>query len=485
MNTTALARWPLFTISTLAFAVGCQATAPGGSGGGSDVGDEATSAPEVETGDCSDGDSQFSSLQVVATDVATVPAVTWTSDTELAAFVRFVGADGVEHETPLGDLATDGRVTLRGLHSKEDYTAVVVTDIGGERYCSSPLTGQTDSLSSALPVLLMDGDAIDDYTTTPMFTLEGSQVTVIDGQGELIFHVTSESQVWRSRFAHDGDALLINNHPTSVDSLGSIHRVEWDGTTTKVVEAIGLHSDFVELPNGNIAGLVWEVRDFIDTDGSVRTIMGDQLVEYDQAGVPTVLWNVFDHFTPDLTIDWPIGTGALSMNAEDWSHANGLSYDEARGVYYVSVPGVQSVVAVSRELHGQLWSVGYSDADIPTTSRDTILNPHSVYRTAEDEIVVFNRNSPDGGCSAAQYIDIDWDTSTASAKSEYSGDQCLTVTYLGEAQPTADGGMLMVWTTAGQLERLDSDGERIWGVSGQLGAAFGFSHVAASLYPQE
>jgi Arylsulfotransferase (ASST) len=485
MHTTPLARWPLLSLSTLVLAVGCQASATGAETGEAAGADDVVSAPEVGTSDCSAGDSQFTSLEIVPTNVATVPAVTWSSTEAMSVFVRFVGADGIERETNVSPSSTEGTVTLRGLHSKEDYSAIVVTDIDGERYCSSPMTGQTDALSSSLPVLSMDGDEIGDYTTTPMFTLDGSQVTVMDGLGEVVFHWESTVQVWRSRFTADGDALLVNNHPTGVGQPGAIRRVEWDGTITTIVEAIDLHTDFVELPNGHVAGLVWEARDFIDSDGEVRSMLGDKLVEYDTNGEPTVLWNVFDHFTPNLDIDWPIGEGAVSKESEDWSHANGLSYDAERDVYYVSLPGVQSVVAVDRQSQQQIWSVGYTNTDIATNSPETILNPHSVYRTDDDEIVVFNRNNPSGGCSAAQYIGLDLEANTATERTEYSGDQCLTVTYLGEAQPTSDGGMLMVWTTAGKLERLDSEGARTWGVSGQLGAAFGFSHVAADLYPQD
>jgi hypothetical protein len=482
MTHNALSSVRLLSLLPIAVAVACQS--PGGASPGTAVDPGVDEPTAVDTADCEDGAHLFTSLASSTTAVPTVPAVSWSTSVEAVAWVRFVGEDGVERETPLPEAKDEGRVTLRGLHSGEEWSAVVVLETDEGTYCSSPLEGQNGSLSSSLPVLSLSGEPlVDEWTTTPMFTLDGSHVTVIDGAGELVFAWKAEDQVWRSRFAQNGAGLVINQHAAGIWADGSILRLGWDGSVSTAVSHPGLHTDFVELSDGTLAGLVWDVRTFVDAEGDTRTILGDQLVEFSPSGEATVLWNVFDHFTPDLSIDWPIGIGALDDEAEDWSHANGLSYDEDSGEYYVSVPGIQSIVAVSRAARDQIWAVGYDYGNIETDARETILNPHSVYRTGDDQFLIFNRNSFDGGCSEASTIEIDFSQSKARTHSTYDGSQCLNVTYLGEAQPTDDDGMLLVWTTAGILERLDSEQASTWSVSAQLGAAFGFSHVTGSLYP--
>ena len=104
-------------------------------------------------------------------------------------------------------------------------------------------------------------------------------------------------------------------------------------------------------------------------------------------------------------------------------------------------------------------------------------------RVQGDEYLVFNRGDLGVGCSNATSFTIDEGNGTVTGGAVYSGQECTSVTYLGQADPLPEGGMFVVWTTAGRIERVDADQELTWALTSQLGAAFGFSAPMATLYP--
>src|SRR6185503_3352340 len=53
---------------------------------------------------------------------------------------------------------------------------------------------------------------------------------------------------------------------------------------------------------------------------------------------------------------------------------------------------------------------------------------------------------------------------------------------LGEPIRLADGGVFVNWSTAGQMERVDSSGASLWKLNSGAGFAFGFQTLAADLY---
>jgi Arylsulfotransferase (ASST) len=455
---------------------------------GGDVGGSAYPGAGADSGvfadACTVDDSLFVGLSVAETTIPTVPSVTWSTDVAGTGWLVFEGEDGELAESAAVGPTTTHALTVRGLHAKEEATirAYVETDSGVS--CSESFTWTADSLPASLPSLGIEGEAVDDYTAIPLFTEEGNSIAVVDGEGEYVWHQENHDlNAWRVRQALDGDGFLFNLHPSGLNELGAIYRVDWNGTRTELASDVGLHTDFVELSDGTVAGLTWDVRDVVETDGTRRTLVGDSITEYPKDGLPRVVWSVWDDFVPDLSIDWPVGDGSVAADAEDWSHVNSISFDEERNQYLVTVTSIQGVVAVDRTSGDLVWSASASEGTLSGGSGELMRNPHSVSRVDGDEYVVFNRGNLGVDCSNATRFTVDEANETLTGGDVYAGQDCTSVTYLGQAAPLSDGGMFVVWTTAGRIDRIDADQELKWALTSQLGAAFGFSTPMASLYP--
>jgi hypothetical protein len=433
---------------------------------------------------CQDSaDDAFETAEIAAGRVPTVPVVTWTSAEAGEAYVRFSGENGEILRTPLSDATTEGRVTLRGVRGGEEVLAVVVRLEGEEERCSPVLELVTDELPSSLPTLSFEGERDDGFIAMPLFTESTFAITVVDGEGQIVFYMERPMPVWRARFSRDGDAILFNESATEWDQQGFIYRVDWEGAVETLISLPNMHTDFDELPDGSMVVLDWAMRDYVDGEGDVRSIVGDRALRIAPDGSMTPLWNVFDHFTPDLSQSWP--TGTPHPTAEEWSHTNQITYDDERDEIYLSVQAIQAVVGLDGSDGEQLWSVSAEDASILTDQGDTILNPHSIYHWRDDQYLVFNRNALDGSCSEVTALEFTAEDSHATTLWEYTGDDCYAVYYLGEARPLPDDDILVTWTTSGRVERITPEQENVWSLTSSLGGAFGFSDWSDDLYPAD
>jgi hypothetical protein len=432
----------------------------------------------VDSGElaCTEDDGRFLDLRLAETDVPTVATVRFETDGEGDGSVQWVDEEGGEHRSAGSAGATEHRFDLVGVRSSEQIEWRARLEQDGALYCSSPRSWQAGALSSRLPVLSLTGEPVERALALPLFTEQGSVLTVVDGHGRFVWAMDSVEQIWRAHFRPDGGGLYFNRQAAEPGVMGGLSKVDWDGTTTEIVSMEGMHADFVALPDGGFAALGFDVRQFVDDRGQTRTILGDTIIEVDANGEGGVIWSVFDAFTPDLDTDYPTLTDGVT---EDWSHLNELSYDEENGHYLIPMGVIHGVLVVDRASATLEMSISGLADDVRTERVDTILNPHSVYRTEDDLYVIFNRRGFTDDCSEVIWLRVEGDQALTEAT--YTGTECRTVTYLGEARPIVDGGTLITWTTAGISERIDAAREPYWTLSASLGAAFGYSDSTETL----
>ena len=464
-------RWGVML--ALVFLAACGTDKAGDSFGGDDGGDSGDIA------DCVVNDSLFAGMSVVEGGVPTVAVVEFTTAEASVTSVSWVDSYGDVHETADDAAATSHHFVLVGIQSAADIMLQAVADDGGVRSCSTPVGWTAGALGADLPVLTLTGDPIAQFTTSPLFTEDGNVLTVIDGHGAFVWTYAVPDQAWHTYFREDGTGLYFNRQAPTPNDIGAIATIDWEGNTTTLATWLGLHSDFVVLPEGGFAALVYDVRTMVAPNGAERVMVGDGIVEFDEKGVGRVIWSVFDSFVPNYDTAWPTVPGT---SMEDWSHLNGLTYDEERAMFYIPMGAINGVIAVDRVDGSLAFSVSGEVGDIWLDEASTILNPHSVARVDGDSYVVFNRRAPTDDCSEVIWFDIDFSAGAATVSDSYSGTDCRTVTYLGQASPMADDGTLVVWTTSGILERIDAKGTPFWTVSSSIGGAFGYSDVTDNLY---
>jgi hypothetical protein len=155
-------------------------------------------------------------------------------------------------------------------------------------------------------------------------------VTIINPEEEVVWYHTDNRELdfYRARLSTDGESLLYNAASVSGDPADNseLVRVSLDGSVSSSIAIPLLVHDFVEHPDGTLAAIVVEYRDF---DGT--SLRGDKNVEVDDDGGVATVWSAWDCFDPAQEEGDNIEHGWAFANALDYgpmpqlaSPANGL-----------------------------------------------------------------------------------------------------------------------------------------------------------------
>ncbi|MDP2312028.1 MAG: aryl-sulfate sulfotransferase [Pseudomonadota bacterium] len=427
-------------------------------------------------------------VEDLTAELATMPTVVWarwhtTEPTRATVTATFEEGAVVVEEA---ELATDHAVLLAGLPALTDVTVAVRLDVPDMLPTEATIT--TGALPSWVPDVKYRAEVPEastgGYTITPLIDLENGGIVVFDSLGRPVWaqarvdlDVGSVGFITRARLSLDGNAIVYNGMAEGVDATGAIVRLPLDGSAATVLPVTGIHTDFVELPTGGYAALGWDVREL---DG--RTIVGETILEVGLDGATHVIWSVFDDYTPDLSVSWPHWYPG-DLDAEDWSHVNGISYDAGTDDYYVTMTWNDGVARIDRGTGDLVWTLTDEGGDFARVGDGRLVNsPHSV-QPVDGGVLVFNRGDPGdpASCSEATTIALDAELGTAERVDGYTSEVCLLVTFLGSAHRLPNGNQLVTFTTAGQIDEVTPEGELAWRVNSTLGAGFGFSERAVTL----
>ncbi|HJN73127.1 MAG TPA: aryl-sulfate sulfotransferase [Myxococcota bacterium] len=429
------------------------------------------------------------------TTMPTVLDVRW--DEPIEASVVFKDLDsGRVMITPTTDT---GWMLLLGLRQNTDVEYRVVMDQDGEVVCSEPREAHTGGLPSSLPALSVSIQDAESYTdgwvAVAVYTENGHYAAIIDREGEYVWAVGPpfvRDQISRAVLSKDRKHVLLNRWASSSEEIGAIVQVPIDGRETTETMAKGIHTDFLEMDDGGFAAIGWEVRDFEEDEGT-RHILGNTLVELNGVDEPEVVFDMFDHFDPDLDNIYP--PSDYEEDVEDWSHLNGLSYDEDSSDYFISLFGLDAVARIDGATGAPEWVLSDFHGDFTIEDDETLIHSsHSVEYLGDDRLLVFNRSavSPlraeieqaSTGCSEAVEIQLDLETGSASRVWSYATEECMPVIFLGQATRLDDGNTLVLWSSAGQMDEVTPDGESVWRVNTRVGGAIGFGGFVDSFYAE-
>lgn len=440
--------------------------------------------------DCFDDRGRIKDLSVELTANPTVIRVSWTTVEAFPTFIQYTTEEQGSFDTPIVESTTTNEPheeLLRGLRPQTEFQIQPMVVDEGVYYCPPSQSIETGPLPPELPTLERargEGTQTSGFTAMPIITTDDIFLTVMDSEGEVVWtQAVADWEIWRVQLALDHSGLLFNRQAHGPPEEGYIYKIDWEGTIEPVVTHYGLHSDFLELPDGQgYAFLDAELREF-DHKGKLRTIMADRLIESDADGNETVVWDAFDSLTLDLDQVWPHLNYDWADGVEEWTHANGISYDADLDAYFISITELQAVARVNRN-GDPGWVFSESVGDLSPGSEDTaVLWPHSVYAEGPDQVVVFNRQEYlNSGCSTVERYSVDQESRTFTRIDGYQTDDCLSIYFLGEARPVGEGALQVVWTTSGRVQQLDADLKTAWTLQSNLGAGIGYSSFVEDLY---
>lgn len=425
---------------------------------------------------CGDSAEPIRPTQVeaeVSEEVATVVTVRWTTERPTIGYVEYGPTEDFGEETPIEvDPSRRHSVNLLGLRSDTEYHYRVVIWDGDQAGASGLRSVRTRNLPGGVPRLDVEGDGHDQYTIVPILGAT-TAVTILDPEGEIVWYHTDDRDLdfYRARLSLDRTSILYNAASISGDPSedSELVRVSLDGKDQSSIPVPLLAHDFVEHADGTLGAIAVEYRDFEGT-----MLRGDKIVEIDPDGEQTTIWTSWDCFDPAESPGDDIDNG--------WTFANALDYDPGEDAYTLGMRNFSSITKIDRQTGECEWVLGLTASTIdfaPGSAR--FLHQHQFELKGTRLLVMDNDGSP-GNVSRVIEYDIDFDAAVATEIQTYVSDPPIYTFVLGE--PMRLGTDLFVnWGAAGQMERVNEDGEVTWKLNSQAGAAFGFHTLQKSLYP--
>lgn len=297
--------------------------------------------------------------------------------------------------------------------------------------------------------------------------LMGSDYTLfsIDRQGRYRWHHTETSP----------DVALIDVHPTAsgvlhnrfdehrLRDIGEIRTLDWEGTVTDTRQTPQAHHVFAPLPDGGLAFLATEVREWRDPEtGEQEAVVGDVLWERTPDGQLREVFNLWEHEEPVRHDRWD---NDFYPQGSDWSHGNGLSYSADRGSFLVSFGHLDLIYEIDRTTGAPLLRI---DPEQWQTLGSRLDFPHSPTWSGPDRLMVFSYGDGEGGA-----IEYRVDAEASVLEEVWSWiEPGPAEAFLGQAQRLSDDSVLISFGSEGRAVEIIND-EVAWELETPLGIWLG------------
>ncbi len=421
------------------------------------------------------------------TRLATMPTmlkVSWESSRPCTSRVKFGTSAAHDLSTPQTSTpATKHQATLIGLPASSDvFVEAVATPADGAPSASIKGKARTGAQPSTLPVLKFSSKdpskVAGGYTLILVLFAKSTWITIVDIKGRFVWWKKANLRVLSAHLSIDRKAVVLLKRAYSTTVGGLVERIPLDGSASSEVKATGGHTEFVEIADGKYAVLGWDIRKYGN-----RKILGNTIMEV-SAGAPIkVAWNIFDHIKPNLNMTFNNGIYGADPTVEDWSHVNGIHYDQKSNSYYVTTgPALNMAIRYERGKSKIRWSLGANGTIKAGDGSKPVSSPHSIQNLdSPNKVLLFNRDVP-GGCSYVSEVAVDETNKKATTTWSHKSKAGYQVYFLGDAERLHNGNTLINWTTSGHIEEVTKSGEVVWSVLTMSGDGFGFTERVRSLY---
>jgi hypothetical protein len=213
-------------------------------------------------------------------------------------------------------------------------------------------------------------------------------IVILDPEGQVVWYYLGDSRFAGVKQLANGNILAnrADSTTTELDLQGNILR-QWypakapprkDGVlagsrradAVAIEGAEALHHQPFQLPNGNFLTYAAESQRIpnyytSETDAGAprkeQLVIGDRILEFDSRGRVVWSWSTFDHLDPfrigyELTASYWQTRGF--PEALDWTHANGLSYDDKNGLVIASFRHQDATIAIEHKSGKIRWILG-------------------------------------------------------------------------------------------------------------------------------
>lgn len=411
--------------------------------------------------------------------IATTLSVSWRGEPGEEAWVDY-GVGELTHRAPARFADGQYFATLVGFPALAEVSYRPGRRIGDEDVFGDVSTEVVGLPPAGLPTFApLAGDwtgANDELILTTTIGQEGGNVILLNTDGEVVWYVS-----FPSRFApvhaepvRDGDGILYNFVVREDDAEAGLCQVEVSGAERFCVTVPNSHHSFAQLPGERYAMLVADSRRVGDT-----LVEGDSLLEVDSSGERGVLYSAWDHLLWD-----PEAQPAMDGFVE-WTHANGVFYDEADDTLLVSMRNLSAVSQVDLQTSEVLAVYGGTDGwGFPLPS-DTFIYAHGPAFTADGDLLIFdNQDVRERAPSRVMRYRRNAEQQRLEPNYTFYPDDGRSVSVLGSVYELDDGDLITSWGSSGEILRLSPDAELVWGLGSSVGFILGAAQVMPPIHPR-
>jgi hypothetical protein len=359
-------------------------------------------------------------------------------------------------------------------------------EAGGAEICHG--AGRTEGLPSGLPDLTVTVDQPELQDPDARWIIAASigdatPILIFDRQANVVWYRETEAgmQPVETQLLPDGTGFWQNSFADdrTVDA-GMLRRVGWDGETVEEFETPLAHHVFTLLPDGTLAWLVIDVREWTDTEtGATESVVGDAIVERSPDGTIETVFSVWDALDVTKNNRWLVD---FYPQGRDWTHGNALHWDESADSWWLSLGHEQNVLVVPRDTTevSEVYGTGEglkTDATVVPVAEGSLMFEfqHDVHRLPDGNVLMFATHPEEKWSGAIEYAVQDgaltqvWDFGL----SERSGYSAL----LGQATRLGNGNTLINYGGTGLLREVTPDGTVVWELQTAAGTWFGQVHA--------
>jgi hypothetical protein len=260
-----------------------------------------------------------------------------------------------------------------------------------------------------------------------------------DPESSLVSAAWTEEGMWTLQEAR-------NDSKTTQVVLQSL-----DGGVLEVYEAADAHHHLTPMPNGGVAWLEADARDIYP----YGLVYGDRVVVAAPGESPVEAFNTWDLLgEPSESETW---ASNWYLDGFDWTHANGITYNEVKNSFLLSLAGQSMVLALDADDATILWTI---EGQSLSPAEAGFVLQHSPTWTADDTVMLFVNEGVSSIGSYAAEFQVGGSNATEIWN---SGRDTLMATHaLGRASRLPGGNTLINYGLSGLLQEVDEDGGSLW-----------------------
>jgi len=206
-------------------------------------------------------------------------------------------------------------------------------------------------------------------------------IIALNEDGEVVWYYRSPQRIAGIQSMPDGRILmtLADQRTRIIDVLGNVQREYVAGLSPLRDPASGaipidgiqtIHHEPYVTKRGTFIAMSANARriknyytSVTDPDAprKAQMVMGDAIIEYDVNGKILWKWDSFDHLDPmrvHFHLFQPYWMTRGFPGHLDWTHGNGVSYDEKNGTIIVSLKHMDAIIGISRKSGEVKWIYG-------------------------------------------------------------------------------------------------------------------------------